>query len=153
MNETLVTVTGHVATDPAVRQTVDGLTVASFRVASTPRRYDGDAWKDGPSLFASVHCWRALGQNVAEYLRKGDPVIVTGRLSLSTWDGRDGQQRTTLDIDATAVGPDLSRGTTRFAKTVRQEPAAPASAVPGQAGIESADEPAPAVQDGAAVAA
>ena len=120
MNETTVTVVGNLVDDPRLRQTENGVVVANFRVASTSRRYDRDSgrWIDAGSLFLNVTCWRALGDNVAASLHKGDPVLVAGRLFTRTYQ-RDGQVRSSYDVDATAVGPDLARGTAVFQRHLR----------------------------------
>ena len=120
MNETTVTVVGNLVDDPRLRQIENGTVVASFRVASTSRRYDRDAgrWVDSGSLFLNVTCWRALGENVAASLRKGDPALVVGRLFTRTYE-RDGQLRSSYDVEATAVGPDLARGTAAFQRQTR----------------------------------
>lgn len=117
MNETVLTVVGNVASDPTLRATSSGVKVASFRLASTERRYDKglNSWRDGETLFWSVSCWRALGENVAESLEKGQPVIVHGRLRERVYEV-EGQRRTSLDIDAVIVGHDLARGVARFRK-------------------------------------
>lgn len=141
MNETSVTVVGNLVDDPRLRTTDAGLDVASFRIASTSRRYDRQAgrWADAASLFLTVTCWRALAGNAVASLRKGDPVVVTGKLSTRTYE-KDGQQRSTCELEALAVGPDLARGTAVFRRAPRP-PAALASADSGTAEAEGADEP------------
>lgn len=118
MNETVLTVVGNVATEPTLRATSSGVKVASFRLASTERRFDKglSAWRDAATLFWWVSCWRALGENVVESLVKGQPVVVQGKVRERTYDDRDGQRRTSLEIEATTVGHDLSRGTATFCK-------------------------------------
>lgn len=137
MNETVLTVMGNVASDPTLRATSSGVKVASFRLASTERRFDKglNAWRDGDTLFWSVSCWRGLGENVAESLAKGQPVIVHGRLRERSYEV-DGQRRTTLDIDAVTVGHDLSRGVAGFRKAsgVEREPAPTEDAVDDRGG-------------------
>jgi single-strand DNA-binding protein len=112
MNETNVTVVGNVVDDPRLRTTDTGVDVAGFRVASTARRWDRatSRWSDAGSLFLSVTCWRGLAGNAAASLRKGDPVVVTGRLFTRTYE-KDGQTRSTCELEAVAIGPDLARGT------------------------------------------
>jgi single-strand DNA-binding protein len=119
MNETMVTVVGHVATEPALRTTQGGARVASFRLASTERRFDRGAngWRDGSTTFFTVTSWRNMGENVCESVEKGQPVVVHGRLRDSSYDGRDGQRRTVLEIEAFALGHDLSRGVAHFTKS------------------------------------
>jgi single-strand DNA-binding protein len=126
MNETLITVVGNLVDDPKLRTTDGGVEVASFRVASTARRFDRETgrWVDYGQLFLGVSCWRALGANVAASLHKGDPVVVSGRLFTRQYE-RDGQLRSSYEMDAVAAGPDLSRGTASFQRVSR--PAVPAT--------------------------
>ena len=144
MNETSVTVVGNLVEDPRLRTTDTGVDVASFRVASTSRRFDKDAgrWIDSASLFLSVTCWRTLAGNAVASLRKGDPVVVTGRLSTRTYE-KDGQVRSTCELEAVAVGPDLARGTAVFRRS-------PRTATPGTSidpGPEADTEPAGAEEE------
>lgn len=133
MNETVVTVVGHVASDPTLRATSSGVKVASFRLASTERRYDKGLglWRDGDTTFFSVSCWRAAAENVADSVQKGQPVVVHGRLRSRTYDDKDGVSRTSLEVEASTVGHDLTRGVARFTKatgTTREELPAPVPA-------------------------
>jgi single-strand DNA-binding protein len=118
MNETVVTVVGHVASEPSLRVTSTGAHVAGFRLASTVRRYDKgmSAWRDADTMFYGVSCWRATAENVAASLQKGQPVIVHGRLKERGYDDKDGIRRTSLEIDAVTVGHDLTRGVATFTK-------------------------------------
>jgi single-strand DNA-binding protein len=81
-------------------------------------------WRDGDTLFVGVSCWRGLGENVLKSLHKGDPVTVTGRLSVHAYTSKDGQERTSVEVEAISVGHDLNRGTTVFTKRRRQDSAA-----------------------------
>jgi single-strand DNA-binding protein len=128
MNETLITVVGNLVDDPKLRTTDSGVEVSSFRVASTSRKYDRETnrWVDYGQLFLGVSCWRALGINVVASLRKGDPVVVSGRLFTRQYE-RDGQLRSSYEMDAVALGPDLARGTASFQRVTR--PAVPATHV------------------------
>jgi single-strand DNA-binding protein len=124
MFDTNVTVVGNLVAEPRLAYTKDGQAVASFRLASTPRKFDRAAgvWKDGDTLFTSVTCWRALAENVSMSLKKGTSVIVLGRLSVRPYETKDGDRRQSVDIDAVAVGPDLGRATTivkRLERTVQ----------------------------------
>jgi single-strand DNA-binding protein len=134
LNETFVTVVGNLVDDPKLRTLDAGQDVASFRIASTSRRFDrdGQRWVDAGQLFLGVTCWRELAGNAAASLRRGDPVIVSGKLSTRTYE-KDGQNRSVCELEALAVGPDLARGTAVFRRTPR-----------------TADEPAGAVADPAA---
>lgn len=136
MNETTVTLVGNLVDDPKVRTTDGGVEVAGFRVASTARRFDRDSgrWVDSASLFLSVTCWRSLAANAVASLRRGDPVVVTGRLSTRTYE-KDGQSRSVCELEALAIGPDLARGTAVFRRSPRPAP-------DGEAGDGAAAEPA-----------
>ena len=115
MNETLVTVTGYVAQEPVLRLTGSGTKVVGFRVATTERRYDNGLkdWRDGDTLFFGVSCWRSLGENVLASVHKGDPVVVQGRLRDGSWQ-KDGVTHFKVEIEASTVGHDLSRGVSRL---------------------------------------
>jgi single-strand DNA-binding protein len=121
MNEAFVTFQGWVGNEVVHRDTGQG-SVANFRVGSTPRirKRSGD-WVDGPTSWFSVACWRALADHVRDSVRKGDPVIVHGRLRTDVWRREDGQSSVTHVVEATYVGHDLTRGTTTFVKAARSE--------------------------------
>jgi single-strand DNA-binding protein len=131
MFDTQVTVVGNLVAEPRLAFTKDGQAVASFRLASTPRRFDRTAgeWKDGDTLYTSVTCWRALAENVSASLKKGASVIVLGRLSVRPYETRDGAQRQSVDIDAIAVGPDLGRAIALVKRAERGVPAPVESAL------------------------
>jgi single-strand DNA-binding protein len=113
--EAYVQITGYVGTDVELRPTSG---VASFRVASTPRyRKNGD-WVDGNPTWLTVTCWRSLAEHAAESIRKGDPVIVIGKLRTNVWKGEDGVVER-LILEATSIGHDLSRGTAVFSRVER----------------------------------
>lgn len=119
MNETLVTVVGHVATTPVFRELPSG-PVARFRLAVTARHYDAvqNVWADGHTNFFTVWARRSLGSNVQGSLTIGEPVIVQGRLKVRD-EERGGQHWTSADIDAIAIGHDLSRGTAAFRRVLK----------------------------------
>lgn len=119
-NEALVSMTGYVATQPKYRMIGNGASVVSMRVAWTPRYIDRGTgeWVDGNTSYLTVSCWRKLAENVAMCLRKGDPVVVKGRLSVRAYE-KDGMPRTEVDVDASSVGHDLSRGVAHFQRTKR----------------------------------
>jgi single-strand DNA-binding protein len=119
-NEALVSMTGYVATQPKFRMVGNGASVVSMRVAWTPRYIDRGTgeWVDGNTSYLTVSCWRKLADNVAMCLRKGDPVVVKGRLSVRAYE-KDGMPRTEVDVDASSVGHDLSRGVAHFQRTKR----------------------------------
>jgi len=120
MHDTVITLRGRLGGDVTVRAAGEAQ-VATFRVACTPRRYHrrSDSWVDGDTQWYSVNAWRALGDNCARSLRRGDPVVVHGRLEIRTWTNQAGEEVTSLEVEATSVGHDLGRGTTRFARTPR----------------------------------
>lgn len=121
MNETYVTLQGWVGGDVEVREVGDA-TCASFRVGCTPRFNRGGSWVDGETSWYTVNCWRTLGRNVKESLRKGDAVVVHGRVRVDVWQ-REGQPpSTTWFVDATFVGHDLTKGTSTFLKAARPAP-------------------------------
>ncbi|GIJ24314.1 single-stranded DNA-binding protein [Micromonospora lutea] len=117
MFDTYVTIVGNVLTAPEWRRTTQSNTlVANFKVASTARRLDRDSgrWVDGNSLRVRVNCWRKLAEGVAASVTLGDPVVVCGRLYTRDWTDEAGNHRTMYELEAVAVGHDLSRGRSRF---------------------------------------
>ena len=118
MHATPITVVGNAVTTPDRRKTESGHSVASFRVASTERRYDRElgAWGDGRSLFLQVNCWRQLADNVHRSIVKGDPVVIVGHLFTREYE-LDGQRRSSFEIEADAVGLNLAKGTAVFSRT------------------------------------
>lgn len=123
LNGTQLTIRGHVATDPVHRMTdPGGVSLCSFRVAVTARRWSPADRRavDVDTSFYTVTCWRYLADNVLASIRKGDGVVVTGRLRVRDFVHEE-QQRTTADIVADAVGPDLTWGTARLTRVTRAE--------------------------------
>lgn len=118
-NELILTLVGWVATEPKKYVGAGTAPFTSFRMASTRRYYDraAGAWVDGRTEWFTVKAWRQQALNVAASLRKSDPVIVHGRLVTEEWTGADGP-RVTFVLEATAIGPDLTFGETRFVRTV-----------------------------------
>ncbi|WNM37051.1 single-stranded DNA-binding protein [Micromonospora halotolerans] len=117
MFDTYVTIVGNVLTAPEWRRTTQSNTlVANFKVASTARRLDRESgrWVDGNSLRVRVNCWRKLAEGVAASVAVGDPVVVAGRLYTRDWTDDAGNHRTLYELEAVAVGHDLSRGRARF---------------------------------------
>jgi single-strand DNA-binding protein len=117
MFDTMITVVGNLVDDPKLRSTTTGTPVASFRIASTSRRFDQASGRhvDGNRLFLTVTCWQEMAANVASSLRKGQPVLVYGRL-LSREYTKDEQVRVTFEMTAEAVGPNLARGRADFTR-------------------------------------
>lgn len=120
MNDTLMTIVGNVVDAPRMRLTKSGHAVTNFRVASTSRRYDREhqRWIDNATLYVNVTCWRAMAENVAFSLYKGQPVVVTGRYYSREYEVNE-TVRVSYELEANAVGHDLSRGTTEFRKATR----------------------------------
>ncbi|GGM30556.1 single-stranded DNA-binding protein [Promicromonospora citrea] len=148
MKDVVVTVSGFAGSNPALHVTPDkDKEWTSFRVAST-RRYvnDDGEWTDGRTLWFTVKAWRAAAQNVVRSVRKGDPVVVTGRLEVDEWTGPDGQERVSLVIAASAVGIDATRGRVEFSRLVHHgRPADDPFAVvpPDEGGEARPDAPLP----------
>lgn len=116
MFETPLTVVGHIVNDPQ-RRTVGNQDLIKFRVASNSRRRTADGgWEPGNSLFITVNCWGRLVGGVGAALSKGAPVIVTGHVYTSEYEDRDGNRRSSLEMRAISVGPDLSRVFVRIEK-------------------------------------
>lgn len=120
MNETLITLQGRLGSNVTTRLVGDTV-VASFRMASNPRRFHRRTgeWSDGETQWFTVTAWRALAENCERSLRRGDPVVVHGRFTVSPWTNADGHQMTSLEIEATFVGHDLTKGATMFTRTPR----------------------------------
>lgn len=123
MNETMVTLVGNAATAVDYRETATG-PMARFRMAVTPRRWDRgkQEWADGHTSFYTVWAWRTLASNLAGSVSVGEPLVVHGRLKVRE-EERDGGRRTSVDIEAVAVGHDLTRGTAAFRRVLRADPA------------------------------
>lgn len=119
MYDTNITVLGNVATNPQHRELTNG-SLTDFRVASTSRRYDKRLakWVDGDELFIKVSCWRALGEHVYRSVKIGDPVIIRGRLYSRRTTDDSGSSRYFYEVNAQAVGHDLSRGVGQFVRRV-----------------------------------
>lgn len=119
--ETLITVVGNLTADPELRFTSSGAAVASFTVASTPRSFDrqSNEWKDGETLFMRCSLWRDAAENVAESLTKGTRVIVTGRLVQRSFETREGEKRTVVELQVDEVGPSLRYATASVTRSQR----------------------------------
>ncbi|HEU5157803.1 MAG TPA: single-stranded DNA-binding protein [Streptosporangiaceae bacterium] len=121
MNEAQITVIGWLAADPRYVATSTGTPLMSLRVGCTPRRFDRESgqWHDMESTFLTVNCWRGLAENVnASDMKRGDPVIVSGRLSIREY-LKDEQIRFSAVVDATTIGHDLTRGSAQFRRMRR----------------------------------
>jgi single-strand DNA-binding protein len=119
--ETIVTVVGNLTGDPELRFLPNGAAVASFTVASTPRTFDRQSgeWKDGEALFLRCSVWRQVAENAAETLQRGMRVIVTGRLKQRSFETKEGEKRTVVELDVDEVGPSLRYATAKVNKTSR----------------------------------
>jgi single-strand DNA-binding protein len=120
MNDAVLTIIGNVVDEPRMRLTKNGHAVTNFRVASTSRRYDREQeqYVDNTTLFFTVTCWRAMAENVAQSVKKGQPVVVHGRLYSREYTVNE-VVRVSYELEANSVGHDLSRGTADFSKVVR----------------------------------
>jgi len=119
--ETIITVVGNLTEDPTLRFTQGGAAVANFTVASTPRTFDRQAneWKDGEALFLRCALWKEAAENVAESLTKGMRVIVQGRLTQRSYETREGEKRTVVELQVDEVGPSLRYATAKVARAQR----------------------------------
>jgi single-strand DNA-binding protein len=119
--DTTITVIGNLTDDPELRFTPSGAAVAKFRVASTPRFMDkqSNEWKDGEPLFLACTVWRQAAENVAESLQRGARVIVSGRLKQRTYETREGEKRTVIELEVDEIGPSLRYATAKVQKMSR----------------------------------
>ncbi|MFD2489084.1 single-stranded DNA-binding protein [Amycolatopsis jiangsuensis] len=129
--ETLIDITGNLTSDPELRFTPTGAAVANFTIASTPRTLDkaSGEWKDGDALFLRCTCWRQMAENVAESLTRGTRVWAKGRLKQRSFETKEGEKRTVVELDVDEVGPSLRYATAKISKTTRTGP--DASTPPG----------------------
>lgn len=125
--ETIITVVGNLTADPDLRFTPSGAAVSNFTVASTPRTFDKQTqeWRDGDALFLRCSVWRDAAEHVAESLTKGSRVIVVGRLKQRSYDTKEGEKRTVVELDVDEVGPSLRYADAKVTKAARRD-AAPA---------------------------
>ncbi|MBW0116003.1 single-stranded DNA-binding protein [Pseudonocardia abyssalis] len=123
MNQNTLIAVGNVITPVQIRHTPDGVPVTTFRIACNERRFNRETneWLDKDSFFVSVTCWRRLAENVCRSLRSGDPVMVRGRLLTRSYDTADGRRTTVTEMEADAVGPDLTWCTAHVTRTRRAE--------------------------------
>jgi len=119
--DTTITVVGNLTADPELRFTPSGAAVANFTVASTPRIYDRQSgeWKDGEALFLRCNIWREAAENVAESLTRGSRVIVQGRLKQRSFETREGEKRTVVEVEVDEIGPSLRYATAKVNKASR----------------------------------
>jgi single-strand DNA-binding protein len=119
--DTILTVVGNLTADPELRFTPSGAAVANFTVASTPRMFDRQTneWKDGEALFLRCNIWREAAENVAESLTRGSRVIVQGRLKQRSFETREGEKRTVVELEVDEIGPSLRYATAKVNKASR----------------------------------
>jgi single-strand DNA-binding protein len=119
--DTVITVVGNLTADPELRFTPSGAAVASFTIASTPRQFDraSNEWKDGDALFLRCSIWRQAAENCAESLTRGMRVVATGRLKQRSFETREGEKRTVIELDVDEVGPSLRYATAKVNRTAR----------------------------------
>jgi single-strand DNA-binding protein len=119
--DTTITIIGNLTDDPELRFTPSGAAVAKFRVASTPRFMDraSGEWKDGEPLFLACNIWRDAAEHVAESLQRGTRVIVTGRLRQRSYETREGEKRTVIELEVDEIGPSLRYATAKVQKMAR----------------------------------
>jgi single-strand DNA-binding protein len=121
--ETVITVVGNLTADPELRFTPSGAAVANFTVAATPRTFDRQSgeWKDGDALFMRCNVWRQAAENVAETLTRGMRVMVSGRLRQRSFETREGEKRTVVELEVDEVGPSLRYATAKVTRASRGE--------------------------------
>jgi len=119
--ETVITVIGNLTADPELRFTPSGAAVATFTVASTPRKYNAQTsqWEDGDALFMRCNIWRQAAENVAESLTRGARVVVSGRLRQRSFETKEGEKRTVVELEVEEVGPSLKYATAKVNKASR----------------------------------
>jgi len=150
---------GFLTGDPKFRKVADDISSAKLRIAYTARRHNRETgeWTDGATTFVNVQCWRQLADNVTTCLRKGEPVLVMGRLRIRSYNDAEGKTRTAVEVEANSVGHDLTRGMAHFSRALRSAGGRP-EAVGGHGaagqdldgGLDEADQP-PGRQDGAVI--
>ena len=121
-NETKLTIIGNLTAPPELRFTPSGAAVANFTIASTPRTFDkaSNEWKDGDTLFLRCSAWRELAENIAESLTdKGTRVVATGNLVQRSYEDREGQKRTVVELQVDEIGPSLKYASTKVTRTQR----------------------------------
>lgn len=150
IHEAQVHLAGYVASEPKFKKVAGDTSSARLRVAYTARRRDKETgeWSDGPTSFVNIQCWRTLADNVSMSVHKGEPVLITGRLQIRRFEDAEGAPRTAVEIEASSVGHDLTRGVARFSRS-RWPTASAAAALPDGApgsgeGAELSDGPEPA---------
>jgi single-strand DNA-binding protein len=121
--ETVITVVGNLTADPELRFTQNGLAVANFTIASTPRNFDraSNDWKDGDTLFMRCSVWREFAEQVSGSLSKGNRVVATGRLVQRSYETAEGEKRTSMELQVEEVGPSLKYANAQVTRVQRGE--------------------------------
>jgi len=116
--ETVITVVGNLTSDPELRYTQNGLAVANFTIASTPRTFDraSNEWKDGEALFLRASVWREFAEHVAASLSKGSRVMAQGRLKQRSYETKEGEKRTSMELEIDEIGPSLRYATAQVTR-------------------------------------
>lgn len=119
--ETVITVVGNLTADPELRFTPSGAAVANFTIASTPRMFDrqSNEWRDGEALFLRCSIWRQAAEHVAESLTKGARVVAQGRLKQRSYETKEGEKRTVVELEVEEIGPSLRYATAKVARASR----------------------------------
>lgn len=117
--ETVVTVVGNLTADPELRFTNSGVALATFTIASTPRTFDraSNEWKDGDALFLRASVWREFAEHVASSLTKGSRVIATGRLKQRSYETKEGEKRSSIELEVDEIGPSLRYATAQITRS------------------------------------
>lgn len=147
--ETITTVVGNLTADPELRYTQSGLAVANFTIAATPRHFDKavNDWVDDDALFLRASCWREFAEHVAGSLTKGSRVVATGRLKQRSYETKEGEKRTSIELEIDEIGPSLRYATAQVTRSAK--PGVPATAgqgdtwnaPPAPTGDDDADQP------------
>lgn len=150
-NETVITVIGNLTSDPELRYTQNGKAVANFTIASTPRTYDkaSSEWKDGDSLFLRASVWEQFAEQVAGSLAKGTRVIASGRLVQKGYETKEGEKRTSMELQIDEIGPSLKHATAQVTRVQSGRGSQPAQATSAPYAAPSVTEPEPWAQSGA----
>jgi len=140
--ETVITVVGNLTSDPELRYTQAGLAVANFTIASTPRNFDraSNDWKDGEALFLRASVWREFAEHVAGSLTKGSRVIATGRLKQRSYETKEGEKRTSIELEVDEIGPSLRYATAQVTRAASSRDAG-SGAPRGGGNQQVAEEP------------
>jgi len=143
IHEAQVHLAGYVATEPKFKKVAGDTSLVRLRVAYTARRRDKETgeWSDGPTSFVNIHCWRTLADNVSMSVHKGEPVLVMGRLQIRRFEDAEGASRTAVEVEASSVGHDLTRGVAQFSRTRWPVPSAAGAIQDGAPGSEEGAVP------------